>query len=213
MAIASISEQGLKGKKGPNVYYSVEGITYVRQYVRPDHSKPSELQLAGWSKFKVANRFAGPLREAFNLGFINYRKGMRSPAKVGLGLLLKKAFRDGLPEPDPALVQISAGSLTGMENGKVDRSDGQHVLVQWDNNTGTGNAAGRDRVSLLLYDVLHQKAFFMAEGNPRSAGQQEFHVPYAEKHLGNLHVYAFFTFKNPVNQNHQVSDSTYLGLI
>lgn len=58
------------------------------------------------------------------------------------------------PDPDPALVQISEGSLIGMENGKANWSDSRDVSVHWDNNSGRGNAAARDKSRGLKPSIL-----------------------------------------------------------
>ncbi|MBT0812779.1 hypothetical protein KIH41_15945 [Litoribacter ruber] len=213
MARAPLHEQGLNGRHGDKVYYTVNGITYVRTYVVPDHSAPSELQTMGWDRFYLANQFVKPLTKIFRLGFINYQTGMRSPAKVGLSKFLKTAFKEGEPEPVPSLLQVSGGDLTGMSEGSVEWKDEKTVLVKWQNNAGEGNAANRDKVSVLLYDTVKIRSFHCTEGNPRSMEMQEIPVSNPDRYRGNLHAYAFFTFKNPRNGKYEVSRTVYLGKV
>jgi hypothetical protein len=213
MARAPQHEQGLNGRHGDKVYYTVNGITYVRAYVVPDHSDPSELQTEGWDRFYLANQFVKPLTKVFRLGFINFKSGMRSPAKVGLSKFLKTAFKEGEPNPNPDLLEVSGGDLTGMSGGSVEWKDEETVLVKWFNNAGEGNAANRDRVSVLLYDTENLRTFHCLEANSRSREMQEIRISNPERHKGKFHVYAFFTFKNPRNGKYEVSRTVYLGKV
>ncbi|WP_143959724.1 DUF6266 family protein [Litoribacter populi] len=213
MARAPQHEQGLNGRHGDKVYYTVNGITYVRAYVVPDHSDPSELQTDSWDRFALANQFVKPLTKVFRMGFINHKLGMRSPAKVGLSKFLKTAFTEGDLAPNPSRLEISGGDLTGMDGGSVEWKDEETVLIRWFNNAGEGNAANRDKVSVLLYDTEKLRSFYCIEANPRSMEMQEIKVGTPDRHRGNLHVYAFFTFKNPRNGKYEVSKTVYLGKV
>ncbi|WP_143962481.1 DUF6266 family protein [Litoribacter populi] len=209
MARASIFNQGLRGKKGNDVYYTVGNKTFVRAHFIPDHSKPSSLQLEVWGRFRNAQHFIKPIKKVLQLGYVNFKDGMQTPMKIALGKVLKGGFRDGQRSPDPALLKISTGSLAGMDTGQASWKNDDTVLVEWEDNSGMGFAKRRDKVSVLLYDVANQAAFFVLESKSRVKGQVELTVDRPDRHRGNLHVYTFFTYKNPRSQMYDVSDSVY----
>ncbi|MBS9525321.1 hypothetical protein KI659_14980 [Litoribacter alkaliphilus] len=205
------SNNGMSGRIGKIVYYQVDGQTMARAHVVPDQSNPSPLQLASRRRFAEATAFTKYIKPVLELGFANHQKGKRHALNAAFSNIRMRGFIGESTTLDPSLVAISDGTLTGMRGGKVYWKNNETAVVEWEDNTGFGTASARDKVAVLLYDTVKRRAFYILEGNPRSAKRQEIKVEDFEYHEGNLHVYAFFT--NKAGRTPLISESTYLDLI
>ncbi|MBS9525250.1 hypothetical protein KI659_14625 [Litoribacter alkaliphilus] len=213
MASINKNQHMPNGKMGNLVYYSIHGKLYARKYVVPDMSNLTRSQLDRREKFRQANAFTLPIKAVLDYGFVNFRNGKRSPWNEAMSRVCKNAFPTNSSILSPSNTIVSDGTLTGMDNGRLSWKDDYSVLLEWDNNTGSGSARAGDKVSLLLYHTDSYTPFFLLEGNPRSMCRQELVVANAAKFKGALHAYAFFTRQNPANKHYQVARSEYLGVV
>jgi hypothetical protein len=217
MAKASGMHQGLKGKIGGFIYYEINGVTYVRAAPEPKPKKdklpPTPSQELQQTKFRLARHFLDPLRQlvyfSHQIGIRGARNGYHEASALLMNLAM--VHHDTGLALAPNLALISSGNLTGAKAGAVSWKDDEHVEVTWKNNTGSGNAKGKDKALILLYNLEESTPIYIMEGAARSAEKQMLHIPDPDEHRGRLHAY--LAFSSPKANGHSLSNSVYLGLI
>jgi hypothetical protein len=223
MAKAPDQYQGMNGKIGNLIFYTINGVTYVRSApVKKDKKdkKPSTpAQRHQQEKLLLTRWFLDPLRL---LVYFSHQQGIRG-ARTGYHEASGQIMNHALVHHDtglalaPSQVLISSGNLTGPKTAQVAWTEDGKVKFTWENNVGSGNAKAKDKVLVLLYDLEERKPYYILEGPPRSAETLLMDIPVPDAHRGKLHAYMAFSSPNGRSKTHPIthnlSNSVYLGVI
>ncbi|MBT0810907.1 hypothetical protein KIH41_06390 [Litoribacter ruber] len=223
MAKAPEQYQGLNGKVGNLIFYTINGVTYVRSApAKKDKSekKPSTpAQLHQQEKLRLTRWFLEPLRQ---LVYFTHQHGIRG-ARTGYHEASGQIMNHALVHHDTGLalapnqILISSGNLTGPKAPQVGWTEDGRVKFTWENNVGAGNAKAKDQVLVLLYDLEESMPYYLVEGPPRSAESLLMDVPIPEERRGKLHAYIAFSCRNSRSKSslitHNLSNSVYLGTV
>ncbi|WP_143960448.1 DUF6266 family protein [Litoribacter populi] len=223
MAKASAQYQGLKGKIGNMIFYTINGVTYVRsapeKKEKSEKLPPTPAQANQQEKLRLARWFLEPIRELVYFGHQRGIRGARTGYHEASGQIMNQALehQDTGQALLPSLVKVSSGTLTGPKAPKAKWTEDNKVLFSWANNAVAGNAKGKDKVMVLLYDLEERRPFYILEGPPRSAESLLMTIPDPDEHRGKLHAYMAFSSNNSRSKanliTHNLSDSMYLGII
>ena len=193
------------GKVGTVIGSSWNGIDYMRSLPRPSSKAPTALQLAQREKFGVVTKFVAPIKALLNLGFKN-----AAIKKTGVNAAVAEIIENGLTSASPYQIDypnmlMSKGSLTGGMNGSATGSTAS-VTIDWDDNTGSGNAADTDKAIILVYNPSKFQYVYTIQGLARSAMSQSLALP--TSFAGDL-VHTWLAFIT--EDESQVSTSIYAG--
>lgn len=102
-------------------------------------------------------------------------------------------------------LSLSKGQLNLPPN-MVANVDGQDIVLNWTNDSGTGNAKAEDLVSVAVYDVAKENSVVFMDSAKRSDSAATVTIP-TMFNSDTLHVYCAFRS----DDGRIVSDSYYLG--
>ena len=193
------------GKVGTVIGSSWNGIDYMRSLPRPSSKAPTALQLAQREKFGLVTKFVAPIKALLNLGFKN-----AAVKKTGVNAAVAEIIENGLTATSPYQINypnmlISKGSLTGAMNGGVTGGSAS-VTIDWDDNTGSGNATGTDKAIILVYNPAKFQYVYTMQGVARSLTTQNMALPTSFA-TDTVHVWLAFITED----ESQVSTSIYAG--
>jgi hypothetical protein len=109
---------------------------------------------------------------------------------------------------DPALMQVSYGSLPLPNNITVEISSSRMLKFTWDKAYVEDGSKSEDQIMVLAYDVEHAKAAMNITGQFRSVGEEYLDVLLSWEER-TFHIYAAFVAADRTRRSHSV----YLGTV
>ena len=197
----------ITGKLGSLVGSSWMGIPYIKKTPRIDKNrKRTPAQIANNEKFAYVNDWMVPFHTFILVGFSNL-----ASSKTALGACLsaiyKTVFTDVMPNLiiDHSKMQISSGTLRGLDHLKITSLDG-NIYMSWKDEPGKSRYD--EQVMLALYsEELHETDGFIGNVNRSANG---FTFPLQPEMIGkDLHIYVAVVSPN----RKKSSNTSYLGKI
>lgn len=146
------------GKIGKVHGSSINGVPYVKGPYKRRTKNISAKERANRIKFAVAQKWLDPITRFVRVGFKGY-----SPTSQGFvsakSHLLRNAMKGEAPNfsVDPALVQVSYGTLELPRNITLEKSGPTDIIFTWDTQHSS-DADSRDQVMILAYDINNGNA-------------------------------------------------------
>jgi hypothetical protein len=140
-------------------------------------------------------------------GFKNHSEKSEGFVAAKSNLLLN-AFEGSKPDIriNPALVNVSSGTLLLSENIVVNKLKGKEIQFTWDNAHVPGGSEN-DQVALLAYDIENEEAYYSLTGQFRKTGSDRLRLGYRN----GITYQVYFSFI-AADRSRQ-SNSIYLGTI
>lgn len=202
---------GFNGKVGTVVGFFWKGKPVMRGYKRFIRDKHSEAQMLVRLRFAALNELASAFHPASLLGFKGRAKSRGNTEGnnfVQLNWDAVTASNTADVSIQFAELQLSAGSLPGVQFGAARFDEAQTVKVSFVGDSEMQGASAQDRVYLFLYSPGFGTGLLSAPAL-RSEGSVSITVP--AKWTGeNVHVYGFAVGGSPANEG-KGSHSSYLG--
>jgi len=156
---------GFSGKVGNVVGARWRGKDIMRSLPTRGSYTPTAAQIDQRERFKTAVMFLTPIKEVLS-AYFGKPQGDKSTFNLATGYHIKYALLpDGFDSYviDYPKVLIGKGDLRGLSNGGVAPDINQQLTIDWDDNSGQGNAAATDE----LVGVVYCEALNLFEtGNP-----------------------------------------------
>lgn len=170
---------GFSGKVGTVVGANWRGKDIIRSVPKPTKRQPTDLQKMQQQRFMAVVEFLQPLRHIQNLYF-GSRKKFASRSNEATSYVLKNAVEMVNDEPVivPEHVLITKGDLATVQEMALTVQPGKLVLA-WGNNSGQGNAAATDLVSVACYCKQLQTFLLFEDAAQRSEAAVTLDVPEA----------------------------------
>ncbi len=143
---------GFSGKVGTVVGVNWRGKDIIRSLPKKSKKRPTDLQLMQQIKFKKVIGFLQPIRPVLNLYFGN-RVGLKSRYNIATSYTLSNALEmvNDLPVIVLERVLVSKGDLVGFLQPTIDTAGGDTFQMNWEDNSGQGNAQPSDLVNVICY--------------------------------------------------------------
>ena len=214
--MAKISEHSLihpEGKLGGFTFYKLRGKTIMRSLPTGPHknkTNPSKLQQVYQRRLTEINAYLRPLSRVLDFGYQNYLDQKSGVNWAHTPLSVMGYNHEATPRINPAFLQISKGTLLGLENVGISKSSAG-IRITWTDNSKEGNASEGDNIMVLLNHPDFQKHVWIQEAArrrdlelviPPIEGKEEFQW---EVYLS---VHRIFNRKKTL-----ISDSVYLGRV
>ncbi|WP_414647364.1 DUF6266 family protein [Empedobacter sp. UBA7620] len=128
------------------------GKDIIRSLPKKSKKRPTDLQLMQQIKFKKVIGFLQPIRPVLNLYFGN-RVGLKSRYNIATSYTLSNALDmvNDLPVIVLERVLVSKGDLVGFLQPTIDTAGGDTFQMNWEDNSGQGNAQPSDLVNVICY--------------------------------------------------------------
>lgn len=167
----------IRGKVGPVVGGTWNGVNYVRSLADSYQDPRTERQLRQRARFKAVVRFLTPLAAFVRLGYRQH--GPRQSAySAATSYLLKHALREegGRVEVDYGRALVSRGCLAVAAGAKAEQADSV-LTFTWADNSHEANAAADDVAMLLAYNPARAETVYDTEAACRADGIATLTVP------------------------------------
>ncbi|GGH01365.1 hypothetical protein GCM10007415_41840 [Parapedobacter pyrenivorans] len=199
----------LHGKVGNLIYYTRNGVSYVRSVPKPRTTPPTPAQLAQQLRMKRAMEFLAPLAPVLENSFKPANRHVRSGLNWATKQVLLDAIAGEYPDlyVDPGQVKVSWGGLPRLRNPELSLDASGLFTLHWipgsspfiDNN---------EPVFLLIYNET-QRRVVVSEGLAcRGDGQLTLQVA-PEILRGKVHGYGFLVDRS----RRSASESVFLGTL
>lgn len=217
--LANNSLAGLNGNLGDMIFYQINGVTYVRRKpnkrtnAQKKRMKTSPINERSQGMFKMAHQYLKGLKLVIAFGYQNFVKGASYPYHACYSniRLNSFAFEGREFHIDPALVQLSRGTLMGPEDARAERT-AEGVLFSWKDNSWISSAKPTDKAFLIIHNPIKKVAEWEELGSPRSQTQFLMKRDYWDSE-GQWYAYLAFSQENPYTKKQILSDSVYLGVV
>ncbi len=143
---------GFSGKVGTVVGVNWRGKDIIRSLPKKSKRRPTDLQLMQQIKFKKVIGFLQPIRPVLNLYFGN-RVGLKSRYNIATSYTLSNAL-DMVNDLHVIVLErvlVSKGDLVGFLQPTIDTAGGDTFQINWEDNSGQGNALPTDLVNVVCY--------------------------------------------------------------
>lgn len=167
----------IRGKVGPVVGSTWNGVNYVRTLADRYQDPKTARQLRQRARFKAVIRFLTPLAKFVHIGFRQH--GPRQSAySAATSYLLRQALReeDEHVEIDYQRALVSRGCLAAAAGAKVEQTDNL-LTFTWTDNSQQANAAGDDVAMVLAYNPVRAEAVYDTEAACRADGTATLPLP------------------------------------
>ena len=143
---------GFSGKVGTVVGVNWRGKDIIRSLPKKSKRRPTDLQLMQQIKFKQVIGFLQPIRPVLNLYFGN-RVGLKSRYNIATSYTLNNVLEmvNDLPVIVLERVLVSKGDLVGFLQPTIESTGGDSFQMNWEDNSGQGNAQPSDLVNVICY--------------------------------------------------------------
>lgn len=144
---------GFSGKVGNVVGARWRGKDIMRSLPTRGTYTPTQAQLDQRDRFKTVVMFLTPIKNILS-AYFGKPQGDKSTFNLATGYHIKYALLpDGLDAYviDYPKVLIGKGDLRGLSNGSVTPDASQQLTINWDDNSGQGNAAATDELVVVTY--------------------------------------------------------------
>lgn len=144
---------GFSGKVGNVVGARWRGKDILRSLPSRGNYVPSTLQVDQRLRFGTVIAFLTPIKTVVS-EYFGKQQGDKSPFNLATGYHIKEAL---VPGPISGYVMnfmkvlISKGDLRGLANATATPAAGQVITLSWDDNSGQGNAAATDELTVVAY--------------------------------------------------------------
>ncbi|SEK77877.1 DUF6266 family protein [Parapedobacter koreensis] len=201
---------GFSGKVGSIVGYQWRGKDVIRGLPRFSSKPRTPDQLANQLKMTLTQRFLQRVIQFIRVGFRHEAdRRVMSAFNVAMSYNKKQAIVGEYPDLafDYRKALVSMGSVPPVKDGTARWVDGG-LELQWTNDTGEGNAGGRDYLLAVLFFPDDEVCEFRFNGASRTEGRDVIAV--RPMFVGKpVHVYASFTCYN----GSDISPSSYVDVI
>ncbi len=144
---------GFSGKVGNVVGVRWRGRDIMRSLPSRGNYSPTQLQIDQRERFKTVVAFLTPIKEVVSV-FFGKQQGDKSPYNLATSYHLREALLPGPIEGyiiNYLKVLISKGDLRGLTNATATQGGGTEVTINWDDNSGQGNASATDELVVVAY--------------------------------------------------------------
>ena len=143
---------GFSGKVGTVVGANWRGKDIIRSLPKSNNKAPTDLQLLQRYKFKKAVKFLQPIRILLNEYFGN-KTGVHSRYNLAVSYTISNALDvvDDLAVIVMERILVSKGDLVGFLRPTLVPSAVVSFELQWEDNSGQGNAKDTDIVNVVCY--------------------------------------------------------------
>ena len=201
----------IKGKVGTVHGSSRNGKPYIKGPSKKRTTKITATEAANRVHFDYTHSWLKPITEFVREGFRGFVYKDTSEGYVAAySYLIKHALEGEKPNRtiNPALMQVSYGSLPLPKNIAVEQISSDALKFTWDKEYVRDGSHPQDQVMLLAYEVEQQKVAINVLGQFRDVGEDYFKLGPACKGY-NLHIYVAFVAADRSRRSHSV----YLGPI
>jgi hypothetical protein len=205
---------GYSGKVGTVAGGNWKGINYMRAL--PEHytDPKTHKQVNQRSKFMYTLNFHQPFTEVLRIGFKAYAIKM-SGFNAALSYNLKNAVMGEYPDFSIDLNKflVSRGALTGAYEATCTATEEGKLNLNWENNTGAGNASGDDSALVVVYNPSKNTVSYFMDLAVRNDSGCVVSLP--DTYSGDV-VHCFLAFTNLTDlvtmaSKKAISDSVYAG--
>lgn len=207
---------GVSGTVGNVVGGSWKGIDYLRILPASVANPKTQKQMNQRTKFIKVIRFLQPLTDFVRIGFKAYAIRM-SAFNAAMSYNFRHAVTGEYPDYsiDPSKVLLTRGTLAVATNVSCDAELPGKVSVQWQDNSGLGNANSSDKAMIVVYNLEDETVVYSLEAAVRSdtAAEMEVPVSFTGKEV---HCYVGFTALNEfisTGGKKSISNSAYAGSV
>lgn len=192
------------GKTGTVSGYTWKGIPVMRALPAESNKQPTEAQLQQRAKFGFTSKFLGGLSTFIKTGFRELAKG-RTEFQCAMSYNMAHAIGGAYPDfrIHYAQVAVSRGQLPNVASPEA-KTEGSHLRVFWEDNSGVGWAAASDRAIVVLYWPALNVWSYYNPGPQRADCTMV--VPVADRENHPFHAWLTFTSKAGA-----MADSEYIG--
>lgn len=197
----------LHGKVGNLIYYTRNGVSYVRSVPKPRTTPPTPAQLAQQLRMKRAMEFLAPLAPVLENSFKPANRQVRSGLNWATKQVLLDAIAGEYPDlyVEPGQVKVSWGGLPRLRNPELSLDASGLFTLHWipgsspfiDNN---------EPVFLLIYNETQRRVVVSDGLACRGDGQLTLQVA-PEMLRGKVHGYGFLVDRS----RRSASESVFLG--
>jgi hypothetical protein len=168
----------VSGKVGNVVGATWRGIDYLRIMPANVSNPRTPGQLNQRAKFIMVLRFLQPLLDFIKIGFRTWAVKM-SAFNAAMSYNLRNAVTGEFPDFDISFadVLVSRGSLRAVSGVSSTSPQAAELQVQWDDNSGMGNALATDRVMVVVYNSEKMDVRYEMDAGFRSDGQATISLP------------------------------------
>jgi len=195
------------GKVGKVHGSSRNGVAYLKGPYKKRTKKVSVKELNNRERFAVSQVWLQPIIEYLREGFRGYSQKSYgfAAAKSNLMRYALEGFRPDVTV-NPALVQVSSGTLLLPVNIAVEKTSPKQIKFSWDTVYVNGTDES-DQVMMLAYNIENKKVSYRITGQFRKNGEDV--LPIIGGKDATFHLYIAFVAADRSRQ----SDSMYLGTI
>ena len=196
------------GKVGNVVGGKWKGISYMRAKATSVSNPRTDGQMSQRSKFAIALAVLKPMTGFIRVGYKKYTN-KQTAFNAAMSYILNNSITGTYPDSsvDMSKVLVSRGSLTGALNG-IATSENGLVTLNWDDNSGSGNALQTDKALIVVLNPIRSESVFDTGGSQRVTGTENLTVP-ADWVGENVEVFLGFIAED----GKDVSNSSYLGSV
>jgi hypothetical protein len=197
----------IQGTVGTVVGSSWKGVPYLKAKYKKRKKKITPNEKGNRNKFADSQFWLQPVLGFVREGFKGYTERVEGFI-AAKSYLSKNAFEGEAPNIriNPALVQVSFGSLPLSNDITVERLGEWQLQFSWDPADVDGGHR-HDQVMMLAYDIENKHAYSTTTGQFRNAGSDTLNIPPVKGRT--YHLYCAFNGVDRKSQSHSV----YLGAI
>lgn len=169
---------GFSGKVGTVIGYVRNGVAFMRGLATGHTDANTPAQQEQRAKFSLVVKFLRPLTALLRIGF--KEAGSRL---TGFNAAMSYTMENALTGISPdftinyAKVMVCRGNLPGALNPVVTSLVAGQVDFAWDNNDWDAGANAADKVVLVVYNPVKQKAISVIGDATRATGSESVEVP------------------------------------
>lgn len=200
---------GVSGKVGNIIGGNWKGIDYIRIKPSSVANPRTKGQVEQRTKFSTVLAFLQPMTDFLKTGFKLYSSGMtqfNAAMSYNLANAVTQNGTDIVIDYPNALV--TRGNLTGVVNGNAVSNNPAEVVINWDDNSDSGNALASDKALIVALNTVKGEAIYTIAGPLRSAGTATMILP-VEYSGDKIETYLGFIS----GDGSRVSNSAYLGSV
>lgn len=205
---------GVSGRVGNVVGGSWNGVSYLRSLPAVVRQTNSVAQTMQRERFALMGSFLRPLSGLLKIGFRAEANGITAfNAAFALNFRNALTETDGIAGIDFSKALLSKGNLPGAVGVAVSSPDAGQLVLEWQNNSGSGGAAATDYMFYALVEPESLEAVYVLNAGTRGAGSISVAPPlqFAGK---TVHAYiGFFSVDSLVSSvpKNGIANSAYAG--
>jgi hypothetical protein len=197
---------GFSGKVGNVVGANWKTISYMRSHAQKVKNPRTPKQIAHRQKFKLMFDYLKPITPFLKVGFQLYAQ-KQTPHNAALSYNMKNAVFGTSPNwwLNKHRILVTRGNLTPIKRVFFHRN-GQHIFLNWGDNTGVGNSKPDDNSLIIVYNTTKGEYLSTINGPERNYRMAGFRIPDSWKDCWFDVHFAFISADRK-----QVSNSVFVG--